>query len=57
MRLNLLARTGGRERNHQSPELLGYEDVSPLRVLAWNAFDERMYRRRFMRTIIELRNL
>ena len=57
VRLNLLARTGGRERNHQSPELLGYEDVQPLRVLNWNSFEERMFRRRFQRTIIELRNL
>lgn len=57
MRLNLLARTALRERNRQAPELFGYEDIQPLRILAWNSFEERMYKRRFQQTIIELRNL
>ena len=57
VRVNLLARTALRERNHTAPELLAYEDVDPLRVLGWNSFDERMYRRRFQQTVIELRNL
>ena len=57
VRLNLLARTARRERNHQAKELLVYEDVEPLRVLAWNEFEQRMYRRLYQRTIIELRNL
>ncbi len=57
VRLSLLARTQRRERNHQALELAGYEDVQALRVLAWNTFEERMYRRRFQQTIIELRNL
>ena len=57
VRLSLLARSQRRERNHQAPELLVYEDVQALRVLGWNSFDERMYKRRFQQTIIELRNL
>ena len=57
VRLSLLARTGRRERNHQATELLGYEDVQELRLLAWNSFEERLYRRRRQQTIVELRNL
>ena len=57
VRLSLLARTSRRERNHQAPELLGYEDVQALRILNWNTFEQRMYKRRFQQTIIELRNL
>jgi hypothetical protein len=57
VRLSLLARTQRPERNHQAEELLGYEDIQATRVLAWNSFAERMYKRRFQQTIIELRNL
>ena len=57
VRLSLLARTARRERNHQAPELLGYEDVQALRILGWNSFEQRMYKRRFQQTVIELRNL
>ncbi len=57
VRLSLLARTGSRERNYQAPELLGYEDIAALRILGWNSFEQRMYKRRFQQTVIELRNL
>ncbi len=57
VRLSLLARSARRERNHQAEELLGYEDVQALRVLEWNSFEQRMYKRRFQQTVIELRNL
>ncbi|MFQ5349255.1 MAG: PilW family protein [Thermoanaerobaculia bacterium] len=57
VRLSLLARAGRRERNYQAPELLGYEDVQALRILNWNSFEERMFKRRFQQTVIELRNL
>jgi hypothetical protein len=57
IRLSLLGRSARRERNYQAPLLLGYEDVQASRILAWNAFAERMYQRRLQQTVIEMRNL
>ena len=57
IRLSLLARTGRRERDYQTPRLQAWEDVAAARILDWNTFPQRMYKRRLRQTIIELRNL
>ncbi|MFL6194719.1 MAG: prepilin-type N-terminal cleavage/methylation domain-containing protein [Thermoanaerobaculia bacterium] len=57
VRLNTLARTDRRDKEYQSPELDRIEDRVYNAGSAFNARDERMYRRRLLRTVIDMRNL
>ncbi len=56
IRLSTLARTDRRDKNYEAPELVRTEDhaygTSP-----FNSTTERMYRRRILRTMIDMRNL
>lgn len=56
IRLSSLARTDRRDKNYEAPELVRTEDhvYGPS---SFNSTNERMYRRRILRTMIDMRNL
>lgn len=56
IRLNTLARTDRRDNQYQSPTLVRVEDHQ-FSGSAFNERTERMYRRRILRTVVDLRNL
>ena len=59
VRLTTLARTDRRDRNYQAPLLATVEDkdysASPFNV--FNSREERMFRRRLLTTVVDLRNV
>lgn len=59
VRLTTLARTDRRDRNYQAPLLTTVEDkdysASPFNV--FNSREERMFRRRLLTTVVDLRNV
>jgi type II secretory pathway pseudopilin PulG len=57
VRLNTLARTDRRDKEFQSPELERIEDRAFNASSAFNTRNERMYRRRLLRTVVDMRNL
>lgn len=58
VRLNTLARTDRRDRDYQAPVLERVEDNRyDGAAAAFNLDTERMYRRRLLRTIVDMRNL
>jgi type II secretory pathway pseudopilin PulG len=56
IRLSTLARTDRRDRTYQAPTLVKVED-HVYGTSGFNTSTERMYRRRVLRTVIDLRNL
>jgi len=59
IRITTLARTDRRDKNYQAPVLERVEDntYSTADTSAVNSTNERMYRRRLLRTVIDMRNL
>jgi type II secretory pathway pseudopilin PulG len=59
IRLSTLARTDRRDKDYQAPELVRVEDnkYDKPETTVFNSHDERMYRRRILRTVIDMRNL
>jgi hypothetical protein len=58
LRLNTLARTERRDPQYQSPLITGIEDHDyPAAGTGINSNEERMFRRRVLQTVIDLRNL
>jgi prepilin-type N-terminal cleavage/methylation domain-containing protein len=58
VRLTTLARTGRRDKDYQAPILVKVEDNKYTGLpIDFNSDKERMYRRRILRTVIDLRNL
>ncbi len=59
MRLTTLARTDRRDRDYEAPLLTTVEDkdygVTPFNE--FNTREERMFRRRLLRTVVDMRNL
>jgi type II secretory pathway pseudopilin PulG len=56
IRLSSLARTDRRDKNYEAPELVRTED-HVYGTSSFNSTNERMYRRRILRTMIDMRNL
>jgi type II secretory pathway pseudopilin PulG len=56
IRLSTLARTDRRDKNYEAPALVRTEDHS-YATSPFNSTNERMYRRRILRTMIDMRNL
>ncbi|HEV8577462.1 MAG TPA: PilW family protein [Thermoanaerobaculia bacterium] len=57
IRLNTLARTDRRDKDYESPLLVRIEDHAFAAASPFNAAPERMFRRRLLRTVIDMRNL
>jgi type II secretory pathway pseudopilin PulG len=59
IRLSTLARTDRRDKDYQSPALVRVEDnkYDKPETTVFNSDQERMYRRRILRTVIDMRNL
>jgi Tfp pilus assembly protein PilW len=59
IRLTTLARTDRRDKGYQAPTLVRVEDntYSTPETAVFNSEEERMYRRRILRTVIDMRNL
>jgi prepilin-type N-terminal cleavage/methylation domain-containing protein len=58
LRLNTLARTERRDPQYQAPLISGIEDHDyPAAGTGFNSNEQRMYRRRVLQTVIDLRNL
>jgi hypothetical protein len=59
IRLSTLARTDRRDKDYQAPTLVRVEDnkYDKPETTVFNSDEERMYRRRILRTVIDMRNL
>jgi Tfp pilus assembly protein PilW len=59
IRLTTLARTDRRDKDYQAPTLVRVEDnaYNQPATTVFNSTTERMYRRRILRTVIDMRNL
>ena len=57
MRLNTLARTDRRDKEFQSPELVRIENRAFDASSPFNSREDRMFRRRLLRTVVDVRNL
>jgi type II secretory pathway pseudopilin PulG len=59
IRLSTLARADRRDKDYQAPSLVRVEDnkYDKPETTVFNSDDERMYRRRILRTVIDMRNL
>jgi len=58
VRITTLARTDRRDKSYQAPVLERVEDNTYDKDSAvFNTTNERMYRRRLLRTVIDMRNL
>jgi type II secretory pathway pseudopilin PulG len=59
IRLSTLARADRRDKDYQSPTLVRVEDnkYDKPETTVFNSDEERMYRRRILRTVIDMRNL
>jgi type II secretory pathway pseudopilin PulG len=59
IRLTTLARADRRDKGYQAPTLVRVEDntYSTPETAVFNSEEERMYRRRILRTVIDMRNL
>jgi len=59
IRLSTLARTDRRDKDYEAPTLVRVEDnkYSTPETTVFNSDEERMYRRRILRTVIDMRNL
>lgn len=57
VRLNTLARTDRRDKEFQSPELVRIENRAFNASSPFNSREDRMFRRRLLRTVVDVRNL
>ena len=57
VRLNTLARTDRRDKEFQSPELVRIENRAFDASSPFNSREDRMFRRRLLRTVVDVRNL
>lgn len=57
VRLNTLARTDRRDKEFQSPELVRIENRAFNASSPFNSREDRMFRRRLLRTLVDVRNL
>lgn len=57
VRLNTLARTDRRDKEYQSAELVRVENHAFNATSPFNSREDRMFRRRLLRTVVDMRNL
>ncbi len=59
IRLSTLARADRRDKDYEAPTLVRVEDnkYNTPQTTVFNSDEERMYRRRILRTVIDMRNL
>jgi type II secretory pathway pseudopilin PulG len=59
IRISTLARTDRRDKDYEAPTLVRVEDnkYNTPQTTVFNSDEERMYRRRILRTVIDMRNL
>ncbi|HEX2644976.1 MAG TPA: hypothetical protein VHU81_18400, partial [Thermoanaerobaculia bacterium] len=57
IRLSTLARTDRRDKEYQAPVLARVEDRAYVAAHRFNLRNDRMFRRRLLQTVVDMRNL